>query len=314
MKEIVVKCVDAFTSRSFSGNPAGIIDNAAGLTDETMQRVAAEMMLNIIEYAFMFPTSAKGAVRRVRYFTPQRELDVSGHVTIAACHSLVEDGAVDINEGITKIAFDTMCGSVPLEIHARRNRSGLSVERIMMNQAPHTFRYANIPVAEIASVLGIPPSEISGTGLPIVIASQALEWLIIPVKSKESILGMHPDLIKLAKLDKHYGVLTNHVFTLDTFDADAVTYARHFGPVIGIWEDPATAVAASALGSYLREYGVTTASSLLMQQGKESDSLAEILVEIEQADGDRHTVRVGGRAATSITQTVRIENGEVVIA
>jgi PhzF family phenazine biosynthesis protein len=313
MREIIVKCVDTFTSRSFAGNPAGIVDNAADLDDETMQRLAGEMMLNIVEYGFLMPSAAKGAVRRVRYFTPQREIDISGHVTIAACHSLIEDGAVALEEGITKIAFDTATGSVPIEIHARGSAGGMAVEKIMMNQAPHTFRYAEIPVGEIAPVLGIPSREIAATGLPMVIASQALDWLIIPVKNKETILEMHPDLIKLAQLNKRYGVLTNHVFTLDTFDPNAVAYARHFGPVIGIWEDPATAVAAGVLGTYLLKYGVTTAGSMLMQQGRESDSLAEVLVEIDHRDGAVTALRVGGRATTSIAQTVRIEKGELVI-
>ncbi len=314
MREIIVKCVDTFTGKSFAGNPAGIIDNAAGLADEAMQRVAAEMMLNIVEYAFLFPADTKGSVRRARYFTPQREIDLSGHVTIAACHSLIEDGAVSLEEGITKVVFDTAMGSVPLEVHARRTGGCLAVEKIMMNQALHSFRYADITAAEIASVLGIPPREIAGTGLPLMIASQALDWLIVPVKSKETILEMHPDLIKLARLNRRHGVMTNHVFTLDTFDSNAVAYARHFGPVIGIWEDPATAVAAGVLGTYLLQHGVTTAGSMLMQQGRETDSLAEVLVEIESRDGAVTAMRVGGRATTSITQTVRIESDAIVVA
>ena len=314
MKEIIVKCVDTFTSKSFAGNPAGIIDNAAGLADEAMQRVAAEMMLNIVEYAFLFPPDTQGAVRRVRYFTPQREIDLSGHVTIAACHSLIEDGAVALEEGTTKVVFETAGGSVPLEVHARRANGGLAVEKIMMSQALHSFRYADIPAAEIASVLGIPPREISGTGLPLMIASQALDWLIVPVKSKETILEMRPDLIKLARLNRRHGIMTNHVFTLDTFDPNAVVYARHFGPVIGIWEDPATAVAAGVLGTYLLQLGVTRAGSMRMQQGKETDSLAEVLVEVESRDGAVTALRVGGRATTSITQTVRIESDAIVVA
>lgn len=313
MREIIVKCIDTFTSKSFAGNPAGIVDNAEGLADETMQRLAAEMMFNIVEYGFLYPPSTKGAVRRVRYFTPQREIDLSGHVTIAACHSLIEDGAIALEEEVTRVSFDTAKGPAPLEIRAHQSNGSMLVDRIMMSQTPHDFRYAEIAASEIASALGIPAREIASTGLPITIASQALDWLIIPIKSKETILEMHPDLIKLAQLNRRHGVLSNHIFTLDAFDAGAVAYARHFGPLIGIWEDPATAVAAAVLGTYLLRHGVTTSTSMLMQQGKEAESLAELHVEVDQRDGAVTGLRVGGRATTSIAQTVRIEDGELVI-
>lgn len=312
MEEIVLKCVDAFSGRSFAGNPAGIVDRAECMSDEAMQKLASEMRLNIIEYAFMLPPSDAKSIRRLRYFTPQREIDFSGHVTIAACHSLIEDGEIELEEGTKKIFFETMIGNAPLEVHSRKERGGFVVERIMLHQQPHKFRYADVHVGELAAVLGIPPKEISATGLPIVIASQTFDWLIVPVKSKETILAMHPDLIKLAKINRRHNVVTNHIFTLDTFDPSAIAYARHFGPVLGLWEDPASAISAGALASYLREFGVTSARTMMMQQGKEESALAEILVEIESKENGTEIVLVGGRATTSISQTIKVQNGELV--
>lgn len=314
MKECTIKCVDVFTNRSFAGNPAGIVDGASGLSAETMQRIAGEMILNIVEFGFLFPPTTPGAARSVRYFTPQRELDISGHVTLAACHSLIEDGAIALGEETARIVLDTRMGPTPVEVRTRREGSSFVADRLMMHQPIHAFRRAPIPVDDVAAVLGIPAKEISTTGLPLTIASRGtMEWLLVPVRRKETVLAMRPDLIKLAQLNRRHELLTNHVFTLDTFDPNAVAYARHFGPAIGFWEDPATAVSTGALGAYLFEYGVTTVESMIMQQGKDPDCLAEIHVEIVRKKDWVAGVKVGGMATTSISQAIRVE-GEVVTA
>ena len=123
---------------------------------------------------------------------------------------------------------------------------------------------------------------------------------------------MNPDLIKLAMLNRKHGINTNHIFTLDTFDPGCVTYARHFGPVIGLWEDPASAMASGGLGSYLLNYGVTNSDSMVLEQGKEVDNLAKIRVEVERKDGEIKSISVGGLASTSIAQKIRIEGDEIV--
>jgi trans-2,3-dihydro-3-hydroxyanthranilate isomerase len=332
MKELTIKCVDTFTTRSFAGNPAGVISDADGLSHETMQKIASEMLLNIIEIAFVTSAKSGNAACRVHYFTPKTELGCSGHVTIATCYSLIEDGKIPLEGGMTRVQFETGVGNVPIEIHFRKGRltdgidSGIDtgmpinaggdscgiLEKIMMHQNSQSFRPSTIPVEDIAAVLGIDPSEITRTGLPTVVATYDMDWLIIPVKHKETVLQMNPDLIKLGMLNRKHGISTNHVFTLDTFDPRCVTYARHFGPVMGLWEDPASAMASGGLGAYLLTYGVTDAASMMLEQGKEAGSLAKIRVEVERKDGKVALVRVGGLASTSITQKIRIESEEIV--
>ena len=195
MKELTIKCVDAFTTRSFSGNPAGVISDADGLSTETMQKIASEMFLNIIEIAFVTSTKNKDAVCRVNYFTPKKELGCSGHVTIAVCYSLVEDGKIQLSEGMTRVQFDTRVGNIPIEIHFRKGRltSGINddietgktidvsedscgtLEKIMMQQNSHSFRPSTVPVDDIAAVLGIDSFEIARTGLPVVVATYDLD-------------------------------------------------------------------------------------------------------------------------------------------
>ncbi len=329
MRELIIKGVDSFTTRPFSGNPAGVVTEADGLTEQNMQEIASDMKLNIIEMAYVTLPRIDEAAFRVRFFTPTKELDMSGHVTIATAFALIEEGRIPLENGSTRIIFETKIGNTPVEIYFHSSVSGATeieqdtmirlhgdndgvLEKIMMNQPIYTFSPSRVPVEEIAEVLGIEPNEITRTGLPVVIGSKDLDWLIIPIQSKETILNMHPDLIKLGILNKKYGILTNHIFSLDTFDSDCITYSRHFGPAMGLWEDPASANASGGLGNYLITYGVTSSTSMVMQQGKEVDGLSRILVEIGR-DGDETTsVRVGGLAVTSIVRKIDIDTGEII--
>jgi predicted PhzF superfamily epimerase YddE/YHI9 len=329
MRELIIKGVDSFTTKPFSGNPAGVVTEADGLTDRNMQEIASDMKLNIVEMAYVTLPRIDEAAFRVRYFTPSKELDMSGHVTIATAFALIEEGRILLQDGLTRITFETKIGNTPIEIYFSSSGSaswggnqdsvvplhGVNdgiLEKIMMQQPIYTFSPSRVPVEEIAEVLGIDPNEITRTGLPIVIGSKDLDWLIIPIHSKETILNMHPDLIKLGILNKKYGILTNHLFSLDTFDSECITYSRHFGPAMGLWEDPASANASGGLGNYLITYGVTSSPSMIMQQGKEVDSLARILVEIGRQGDETTSVKVGGLAVTSIVRRIDLESGEII--
>src|ERR1019366_9109822 len=74
--------VDAFTSRRFSGNPAGVVLDADALSAADMQALAREM--NNGDTAFVLQPDAADHDVRVRFFTPRREAAFVGHATLAA--------------------------------------------------------------------------------------------------------------------------------------------------------------------------------------------------------------------------------------
>lgn len=316
MKELTIKCVDAFTNRSFSGNPAGIIAGADDLSTEIMQDIASKMYLNIIECGFVMQATSKDAACRIRFFTPRREMGCSGHVMIAACYSMIEDWSIPLSDVVTNVIVETGMGNVQIDIHASAGADGNTgikdLERIMMHQPVQRYRESDIPVDEVAEVLGIDSSEIRMTGLPVVIASADVDWLIIPVEHRETMVNLHPDLIKLGMFNKKYNTFTNHIFTLDTFSEECVSYARHFGPAMGLWEDPATATSSGGLGEYLMRYGVAKSGSMVMEQGSDPDRLARIFVEITEGAEGGNIVKIGGMAATSIVRNLQIEGRESV--
>ena len=81
--------VDAFTERAFAGNPAAVCLLPEPRDDRWMQAVASEM--NLSETAFLL---AEGDGYRLRWFTPEVEVDLCGHATPASAHVLWTEGRV----------------------------------------------------------------------------------------------------------------------------------------------------------------------------------------------------------------------------
>ncbi len=78
--------VDAFTTRLFGGNPAAVVPLEEWLPDATLQAIAMEN--NLAETAFFIPHKGPEADYHLRWFTPALEMDLCGHATLAAAHTL----------------------------------------------------------------------------------------------------------------------------------------------------------------------------------------------------------------------------------
>src|SRR5258707_344767 len=77
--------VDAFASRLFEGNPAAVCPLDRWLPDETLQAIAAEN--NLAETAFYVRSEDR---IELRWFTPEVEMDLCGHATLATAHVMRE--------------------------------------------------------------------------------------------------------------------------------------------------------------------------------------------------------------------------------
>jgi PhzF family phenazine biosynthesis protein len=77
--------VDAFTGTPLAGNPAGVCLLSEPLPASTMQSLATE--LGIAETAFVVPTDQSNTFD-LRWFSPQVEIDLCGHATLASAHAL----------------------------------------------------------------------------------------------------------------------------------------------------------------------------------------------------------------------------------
>src|SRR6267154_3737015 len=96
--------VDVFTSRAFGGNQLAVFSDAAGLSDAEMQALAHE--LNFSESTFVTASEVPGAVRRVRIFTPAREIPMAGHPTVGTTWVLASHGQIPLRSAGAHINLD----------------------------------------------------------------------------------------------------------------------------------------------------------------------------------------------------------------
>ena len=85
-RRVHIKQVDAFADKPLTGNPAGVVLDAEGLSDRDMMTIAREM--SVPETAFILPASTAHADLRIRWFTSTVEVPLCGHATIAGFHAL----------------------------------------------------------------------------------------------------------------------------------------------------------------------------------------------------------------------------------
>src|SRR5262245_40948886 len=103
LRRLPIYQVDAFTSRLFGGNPAAIVILDEWLPDATLQAIAAEN--NLAETAFVIP---RGDPMPLRWFTPEVEMDLCGHATLATGHVLFAKRAVSNG----RLSFSTRSGTL----------------------------------------------------------------------------------------------------------------------------------------------------------------------------------------------------------
>lgn len=97
--------VDAFTDTIFSGNPACVVPLSSWLPDETLLQIAKENA--VPETAFFVENND---TIHLRWFTPEIEMDLCGHATLATAHVLHSE----FNYSKEKIVFTTLSGELTI--------------------------------------------------------------------------------------------------------------------------------------------------------------------------------------------------------
>ena len=105
---------DVFTEQRFGGNPLAVLPEAAGLSDDQMQRIAREFGYS--ETAFVLPPADPAHTRKVRIFTPAAELPFAGHPNIGTAFVLAASDALPARVETTRVLFEEGAGLVAVEI------------------------------------------------------------------------------------------------------------------------------------------------------------------------------------------------------
>lgn len=208
--------VDAFTAEPFGGNPAAVCILDATTSDDWMQAVAMEM--NLSETAFLHPQDNGYALR---WFTPESEVELCGHATLASAHVLYTDGHVPADQ---PVSFFTKSGEL---------MAALDEDWIGMNFPALPISMTTAPDGSLEA-LGVQPMFVGKTEFD----------LFIEVASPEIVRSLDPDIAALKKLPVR-GVC---VTARENGEFDFIS--RFFAPAVGINEDSVTGSAHCALCPY----------------------------------------------------------------
>lgn len=245
MKTYRIYQINSFTRNRFHGNPAGVVPNADGLSDEQMQKIARE--LNNSETAFIFSSNSKKYDVEVKFFTPTVEVPICGHATIAAHYVRAIEGTKTIGRTMQK----TKAGILPVDIV----KDGYDYNIIMTQGKPKVSKpFSKDLITQIADALGINVSDMR-EDCPIAIASTGHPKIMVGISSNKQLHSLTPNLENLIKISKKVGCNGYYVFTLQP-EEEVLVHGRMFAPAIGIVEDPVTGNANGPLGVYLVKYGI----------------------------------------------------------
>ena len=227
---IPIFTVDAFAERPFAGNPAAVclLGTRDWPDDRLLRSIAAEM--NLSETAFC--RQGDPGRHELRWFTPadtpDAEVELCGHATLATAHVLWETDATDAREPLTfatRRAGDLTC---------RRDGDGdyrMRFPRQRCTRQP--------PPPGLIADLGLDAADVAAT------AFGPYDW-IVELRDAAAVRSLTPDFAALARHDAR-GVAVTAPAEADR-DADFVS--RFFAPRLRIAEDPVTGSLHCVLGPY----------------------------------------------------------------
>lgn len=214
--------INAFTRRPFHGNPAAVCPLDEWLPDGVLRAIAREN--HVSETAFFIPAADDDneVDFHLRWFTPEVEVDLCGHATLAAGHAILSN----LKGRGEAVRFQSQSG---LLIVTRDD------DRLALDFPTRPPTRAEIPVG-LAEAMGHAPQDFLTGGR---------DHLLI-YEDEHTIRALEPDFEALRAHGRH-----GFIATAPGDDSDFVS--RCFFPDFGIDEDPVTGSAHCVLGPYWAE-------------------------------------------------------------
>ena len=221
MTRLPIYQVDAFTHELFGGNPAAVMVLDHWLPDSVLQALALENALSETAFLVAEPGHSE-ADFHIRWFTPQAEVPLCGHATLASAWVLFHKRGWQGDQ----IRFHSRSG--PLGV-TRREHGWLELDFPALEIHP-------VPVPDLLR------EALPDTGNRVFEVPADTNYLVV-LDDDASVRQARPDLRLLARLGSQ-GV----IITAPGEDCDFVS--RYFAPGVGIDEDPVTGSIHSALVPY----------------------------------------------------------------
>ena len=289
--EIEVRTLHAFSDTPEGGNPAGVVLQAEHLSAIQMQDIARQVGFS--ETAFVMPSDF--ADYKVRFFTPNHEVDLCGHATVALFYLMKAEQIIDV--GV--YTLDTLAGILKVTVEEDGD--------VYLSQTLPQFGEL-VNRQDIADSLQIPLQDLHPE-LPVQIVSTGLRDILIPVRHPDVLATINPDLRHIADISKAHQVVGYHVFALETQGNAALAECRNFAPLYDIPEESATGTSNGALLCYLHKYQQLPTphdQTFMIQQGYTMNRPSKIQGRLTLGPSNEITqVQIGGVAVH--TQNIQIQ-------
>ncbi|WP_017894266.1 PhzF family phenazine biosynthesis protein [Serratia sp. S4] len=200
--------IAAFTGKGFRGNPAGVCLLKQPLSVAEMQAIANE--LSLPETSFVWDD---GDMSAIRWFTPQREVDLCGHGTLAAAHVMFSV----VNPALQDIRFRSASG----DLYVKRDAE--DGERLVLD-FPSRPPQKVVEPEGLAALLGANPQEVWQANA-----------LLVVLENEAQVRALQPDIPALIALVGRAVIVSapgeavdfvSRYFTLDGGE-DPVTGSAH---------------------------------------------------------------------------------------
>lgn len=212
--KLILYQIDAFANKLFTGNPAAVVPLKKWIDDKLMQHIASEN--NLAETVFFAPSKKKLVDYDIRWFTPEFEINLCGHATLASAYVIFKL----LKSKKKRVTFSSKSGILTV----------LKKKDILEMDFPSwpPERIDQYP-AELLNSLGNP--HIAGV-------YQNREY-IVELMNEEAVIKCCPNFSLMKQVDKMV------IITAPGKDVDFVS--RFFAPTAGIDEDPVTGSAHAQL-------------------------------------------------------------------
>ena len=296
--------LDVFTQERFGGNQLVVFPDGRGLSDAQMAQIAREF--NISETVFVLPPETPGGTRKLRIFTPARELPFAGHPTIGTAHLLATRLLDSPVTGDTELVLEEGVG--PVRVAARPQADGTLFVQLSAARAPEFSQSGDGRAGDRARAQSRAGRSRERSAARLRLVRHAVP--IVPLRDTDALRRARLDPAEWMRIvnagalggitDPHW---IDHVYPIAR-DASLAARGvdlrvRMFAPGLGITEDAATGAAATALAAHLAAHATPERDGTFkwtIEQGIEMGRPSLLYLEADKRDGDITAVRVGGYA------------------
>lgn len=262
-RKLKIYQIDAFTDQLFGGNPACVVPLKKWLDDKVLLQIARE---NAVPETVFF-IEKENAIH-LRWFTPDLEMDLCGHATLATAHCLVKH----LGYQSDKIEFETLSG--PLKVF-------IDCEMYFLDFPSRPPEPTQLPEV-IKNALNISPIEVF----------KARDY-VLRFETEQQIKAIQVNRSIFDQINLGTGGV---IVTAQGVDVDFVS--RFFTPQASLLEDPVTGSSHCSLIPFW-SYRLQKEKMKALQLSERGGQL------ICEAMGER--VRIGGKAQTYLEGHIFIE-------